>query len=251
MVAEREGEAPIIFDMGTGLRFYGQQLVDEAAPFSGSILLTHMHWDHVQGLPFFFPAHIPGAKVDIYGPSDEGRSFGEAFGGLMSPPYFPITPSDLGGGVEFHDVDCSDFAVGNAKVMARHVPHTGVTNGYRVEWDGASVAYIPDHQQPADPKSVAPGVLELCADVDVLIHDAQYTPEEFAQRSDWGHCTVDYAVEVAVQAGAKELVLFHHDPAHNDQWIDELLAGARDVAGSNPGLKVTAAAEGSTMELSA
>lgn len=250
VVAERDGEDPIIFDMGTGLRFYGQSLLGGTEPFSGSILLTHMHWDHVQGLPFFFPAHVPGANVDIYGPPDGGRNLKQVFEGLMSPPYFPITPDDLGGGVQFHDVECGDFALGSAKVKARPVPHTGETNGYRVDWDGASVAYISDHQQPDDPKSVHPNVLELCEGVDVLIHDAQYTPEEFTQRADWGHCTVEYAVEVAVQAGARELVLFHHDPAHDDRWMDELLEGARDVASPHPGLRVSAAVEGSTMELS-
>jgi phosphoribosyl 1,2-cyclic phosphodiesterase len=249
VVAQRDGEDPIIFDMGTGLRFFGQDLIDMEDAFHGSILLTHMHWDHVQGLPFFFPAHVPGSKLDIYGPPDGDRTFGEAFSGLMSPPYFPITTGDLGGEVTFHDVECAEFTLGTAQVMSRHVPHTGITNGYRVDWDGASVAYIPDHQQPDDTKSVHPGVLELCRGADVLIHDAQYTPEEFSQRSDWGHCTIEYAVEVAAQAGVKELVMFHHDPAHDDEWMGKLLAGARASAGAHTDLKVSAAAEGFTMEL--
>ena len=140
------------------------------------------------------------------------------------------------------------FSVGEARVLTRTVPHVGTTNGYRIEWGGVSVAYISDHQEPIGaPEAVADHVLELARDVDLLIHDAQFTPDEFAERSTWGHCTVRYAVEVARQSGARSLALFHHDPGHEDdevdllvaeagEWADEL--GVPNVFGASEGLRV-------------
>nr|MCS5665319.1 MBL fold metallo-hydrolase [Acidimicrobiales bacterium] len=164
--------------------------------------------------------------------------------------YFPICIRDLAGEIAFHDVDEISFEIGPAKVTARSVPHVGLTYGYRVDWNGTSVAYVSDHQQPVDePQRVADPVLELADGVDLLIHDAQFTPEEFAERSDWGHCTVDYALEVAHQAAARELVLFHHDPAHDDDTVDRLLAGAQERCSHLDVVDVSAAAEGHTISL--
>ena len=122
-----------------------------------------------------------------------------------------------------------------------------MTNGYRVELDGFTVAYLSDHQQPEDATSVAPEVLDLCEGVDLLIHDAQYTPGEFADRRDWGHCTVEYAVEVAARSGVGTLALFHHDPSHDDDMVDRLLAVATEAAGRRDIGEVIAAAEGLTI----
>ena len=182
---------PIILDLGTGLRLFGTQPID--GTFRGTALVTHIHWDHVQGLPFFPPVDRPGARFDIYGPTQDEGSLAEVFGELMCPPYFPIHFSELEGDVEFHDVTDEDLKIGTAKVMVRPVPHPGPTVGYRIEWDGVSVAYISDHQAPHELDTVADAVLELCDGVDLLIHDAQYTPAEFAMKSYWGHCTIDYA----------------------------------------------------------
>jgi ribonuclease BN (tRNA processing enzyme) len=130
-------------------------------------------------------------------------------------------------------------------VLTRAVPHVGATNGYRIEWAGASVAYVSDHQEPVgDGGYVAPQVLELCRDVDLLVHDSQFTPEEFAERSTWGHCTLDYALEVARQSGAKRLALFHHDPARDDEGIDAFVEKARARAVGCGVPEVFAASEG-------
>ena len=142
--------------------------------------MTHLHWDHVQGLPFCVPINREGAQLDIYGPPQEGLTLAEAFEEFMRPPYFPVRIGDLVGDIRFHTVDDTDFAVGDAKVRARYVPHVGATFGYRVEFAGISVAYISDHQQPLDGDSIAPEVLELADGADLLIHDAQFTTEEFA-----------------------------------------------------------------------
>ncbi len=199
----------------------------------------------MQGLPFFPPVDRTGARLDIYGPRQAEGPLGAVFGGFMRPPYFPVQFTDLRGDIRFHDVEDDDLEIGSAKVKVRPVPHNGPTVGYRVDWHGASVAYISDHQAPLDGSfHVDERVLELCDGVDLLIHDAQYTPAEFEEKKHWGHCTIEYAVLVAQQSGARKLCLFHHDPAHDDDTMDRLLAGAR-AEGARAGVdEVIAAAEG-------
>src|SRR3954449_13246929 len=242
---ESPGSEPIVLDLGTGLRYWGDTLPKDGS-FHGSALVTHLHWDHVQGLPFFVPADRPGARFDIYGPMQEGLSLEQAFEEFMRPPYFPVRFTDLRGDIAFHDLSDSDIVIGDAKVKVRSVPHVGITNGYRVEMGGAVVAYISDHQQPMDGSMDIPdSVVELCEGADILIHDAQYTPEEFAEKRHWGHCTVEYAVEVAKAAEVRTLCLFHHDPSHGDDFVDDMLVRAhqaRNGTGS-PG-EILAAAEG-------
>jgi phosphoribosyl 1,2-cyclic phosphodiesterase len=239
---------PIILDLGTGLRFFGEtQPLD--GTFRGHALVTHLHWDHVQGLPFCAPINREGAQLDVYGPPQEGLTLAEAFEEFMRPPYFPVRIGDLMGDIRFHTVDDTDFAVGDMKVRARYVPHVGTTFGYRVEHGGMSIAYISDHQQPLDGMSVAPEVLELVDGVDLLIHDAQFTDAEFAVKAHWGHCTIDYALHVAREAGARRIALFHHDPAHSDDEIDRLLEGARSRTSSMGPVEVMAAYEGLTVSL--
>ena len=223
---ESPGHDPIVFDLGTGLRQWGETLPHDGS-FHGHALVTHVHWDHVQGLPFFVPVLQAGSTFDVYGPPAADCSLGQCFETFVSPPYFPVSISDLPGTIRFHDAVDTEIGVGDAKVTIRSVPHTGLTNGYRVEQDGTTVVYISDHQMPDDPSAIADDVLELCDGADLLIHDAQYTPEEFEAKRDWGHCTVDYAVHVAAQSGAKRLALFHHDPSHDDPMIDCLVVGAR------------------------
>jgi phosphoribosyl 1,2-cyclic phosphodiesterase len=204
----------------------------------------------VQGLPFCAPLLAPGAELTVYGPADGERTFGEAFDQLMAPPFFPIRASQLSGDIRFATLGPGVVDIGGARVVVASVPHTGDTLGYRIERDGVAVVYVSDHQQPVDdPDHVDPAVLELCRGADLLIHDAQYTPEEFVLRSDWGHCTVDYAVHVAARAGVKALALFHHDPGHDDESVD-LLSLAAAEAGRDRGVRnVYAAAEGMTLSV--
>ncbi len=241
------GSDPIVLDLGTGLRFFGTgQPTDR--PFRAHALVTHLHWDHVQGLPFFAPLHRPGSRLDIYGPPQEGLSLAEAFEEFMRPPYFPVRVADLGGTIEFHTLVPDDVAIGDAKVRARYVPHVGATFGYRIELGSVTIAYISDHQQPLDGSNrVADEVLELADGVDLLIHDAQYTPEEFVEKAHWGHCTVDYALRVASEAGARRLALFHHDPGHTDEMVDEITRAAQDKAEALGIAEVIGAAEGLTI----
>ncbi len=139
--------------------------------------------------------------------------------------------------------------MGGISVKVRTIPHIGNTLGFRIEADGVAVAYLPDHQAPLDRNTVAEPVLDLCDDVDLLIHDSQYTEDEFVELFDWGHSTPAYAVHVATQAGAKRLDMFHHDPGHTDRQIDTMLRAARQVAQSMGKVEVNAAKEGGTFEL--
>lgn len=243
---EAAGEIPILFDIGTGLRYFGEGQPTDGS-FRGVVLLSHLHWDHVQGLPFFEPINCAGARLDIYGPEQEDGPLGEVFTGIMRPPYFPVTPHELRGTIEFHDCGDDEFEVEGRRVISRWVRHNGPTLGYRVEWNGWSVAYIPDHGPgtvPHDSDDHVPRrVTELCGDVDLLIHDAQYSPDEYEGKRHFGHSTVQYAVRVARETGARTLALFHHDPYHADVEIDRLLEAAIDVARGSD-LEVIAAHEG-------
>jgi len=260
VAVEAEGQAPILFDLGTGLRRYGLALMEEGRTgFRGSVLLSHLHWDHVQGLPFFVPLHCPDALVDVYGPRQADGPLGEVFGDMMRPPYFPIRPDELGGTLAFHDVDEDHFPVGTAKVRSRWIRHVGPTLGYRLDWNGVAIAYLSDHGQgcaglhgASDRRTddfIPDEVLELCDGVNLLIHDAQHTPVEFEQKRHWGHCTVDYALHVAKEAGVQCLSLFHHDPSHSDDMLDRLVRDARDLAAQRGVPEVIAASEGLRLEL--
>ncbi len=237
-------EDPIILDLGTGVRYLGDRLkaeqleaqrLDPAAPvkaFQGTALVTHLHWDHVQGLPFFVPLLNGEAELVVVGPAQEEGTLQEAVQSFVRPPLFPVDLHVLPGTVDFVETSDARLTCGSVEVLVRPVEHIGPTNGYRIDYEEGSVAYIPDHQQPIDGSmAVSDSVLELCRDVDVLIHDAQYDEEDFANKKEWGHSTVSYAVEVAVQAGARRLVLFHHDPSHSDDWVAQAVIRANEMAG--------------------
>lgn len=247
VVIDPDGFPPIVLDLGTGLRFFGLE-GSHPHPFSATALVSHLHWDHVQGIPFFGPLLTDESRLDLYGPVQEGSSLESTVKGFLSPPYFPVDLDQLPGDVEFHEVSPGSFEVPGAKVSAEWVPHVGPTLGYRIDCADVSIAYVSDHQQPGTgSRKVDPAVLALCEGVDLLIHDAQYDEFEFSMRSDWGHCTVAYAVEVAAQCGAAQLALFHHDPSHSDARIDELAAEAARL-GHHLGVPdVVAASEGLTI----
>lgn len=239
----------MICDLGTGVRYFGASV--EAAgrddPFTATALVTHLHWDHIQGLPFFSPILRPGASLDIVGPVQDDVSLEAAISAAVAPPMFPVPLADLPGQITFRELAKGCFSVGSAIVTVFPVPHVGPTNGYRIEADGASMAYISDFQQPLGDAPDIPGhLVEYCRGVDVLVHDAQYDQAEFDAKSTWGHCTVAYAVQVALAAEVGTLVLYHHDPLHDDDWIDRAVAEANDLAGGR--LEVLAAAEGLVLQ---
>jgi len=243
------GEATLFFDLGTGARYFGATQPQDGT-FRGTCLLSHLHWDHTQGLPFFSPLLYEGAQLDVYAPAQEdGRTVGEVIEAVIRPPLFPVTISQLPGEVRYHDVSDAEFMVGRVKVTSRLVPHVGPTLGYRIEFGGRSIAYLSDHQQPYDGSfSVSDGAREIAEGADLLIHDSQYTVHEFAQKATWGHCTIDYAVWLAQHCDVGRLALFHHDPSRTDVALDEL-ARCAVSAGSTRGLDVFAAYEGLTVDV--
>jgi phosphoribosyl 1,2-cyclic phosphodiesterase len=245
----REGEPPrLLLDAGTGIRRVPSLLGD--APFRGTVLLTHLHWDHVQGIPFFTAGDRDDARVVLAMPA-QGDPV-EVLAGAMSPPHFPITPHGLRGDWSFLALQPGRHEVEGFEVLAADLPHKGGrTFGYRIAGGGRSLAYLPDHgplgcgDGPDGLGARHGAALALARDVDVLVHGAQFTSAERTQAADYGHATVEYAAELAEEAGVRRLVLFHHAPARTDDAVDAIVAS---MAGRLP-LPAVAAAEGVTLEI--
>ncbi len=247
----RDGEVPrLVIDAGTGLRRVWRLL--DGLPFRGSILLGHLHWDHTHGLPFFRGGDDPDAEVDVYLPA-QGGDPEEVLARGMSPPHFPIRPSQLRGDWRFSALEEGEHMIEGFQVQAREIPHKGGrTFGYRISDGSAIVAYLSDHH----PYGLGPGpsglgeyheAARFLADgVDLLIHDAQYTAEEFPARVDFGHSAVEYAVGLAEVCGVGALLLFHHDPPRTDAEIDAILAGLNE-----PSVPVLAAIQDDILDLPA
>ena len=242
VVIEAGGE-PILLDLGTGLSGYARHL-EGRGPLRASALLSHYHFDHVQGLPFFTELDREGVRFTIHAP----RVSGDALAGLFRSPYFPVSPFAFRGKVEVVPRDEGHFFLerSGARCLARIVAHTDVAFGFRIEVDGVVITYIPDHQAPDDLVSFAPAALELADGADVLIHDSQYDDVQFAAKGDWGHSTYSYAADLAREAGAKKLVLFHHDPARTDVELFAIEAALR-TRYAPKGLEIAAAREGACL----
>ncbi|HEY7141281.1 MAG TPA: response regulator [Methylomirabilota bacterium] len=252
----------IVLDVGTGAHALGHALAETApAPRRGHILITHTHWDHIQGFPFFAPLFIRGNEWDIYAPGGLGQQLEVTLAGQMEYTYFPITLAQCGATIRYHDLGEGSFAIGTLQVTPRYLNHPALALGYRLEADGAVLVYAVDHEPhardragPAGGRGGSPAHredqrhVEWLAGADLVIHDAQYTVEEYPQRMNWGHTPAEWAVDYAVAAGAKRLALFHHDPQRDDAALDRLLETCRRrAAGSS--LDVVAAAEGQVLEL--
>ncbi len=245
-------EPPIVLDLGTGLRPLGHDLdarygIDQ--PVEVSAFLTHLHWDHIIGLPFCTPLLRDGGGMDVYGPPQEDGDLHALIDRVVKPPFFPVQMKELKGAIHFHEVSDDAVAVGSAKVLVRRVPHVGTTLGFRIDAEGRSLAYVSDHQAPDDRGTVDKAVLELCDGADLVIHDAQYTEDEFRAKATWGHSTISYAVHVAAEAGGRRLALFHHDPQHSDDFLDRLLDEAKADVDAGRLDAVISAEEGLVVDL--
>lgn len=220
-VTDAEGRQ-LILDAGSGIRPLGASTGEF---HRADVLLTHLHMDHVQGLPFYWPLLDPEAEVHLWGPVSTTKSLRERLAKYLSPPLFPVRVRDLAK-VYFHDVVPGQFNIGSIQITADLICHPGSTLGYRLEEAGSVLAYIPDHEPalggtrfPGDPAWTSG--FELAEDAGVLIHDSQYTDEEYDARVGWGHTSFSQLVDFARMTRARRLVTFHHDPSHTDSMLDE------------------------------
>jgi CheY-like chemotaxis protein/phosphoribosyl 1,2-cyclic phosphodiesterase len=257
----------IVLDCGTGAHELGRALVEgDQGPPRGHLLITHTHWDHIQGFPFFAPLFEAAGEWDIYAPGGLGKRLEETLAGQMEYTYFPVTLEQLDATVRYHDLVEGTFDIGRVRVTARYLNHPALTLGYRLEVGGASIVYAVDHEPHATHQAEGAGPraghddlpvhqedrrhVEFLADADLVIHDATYTSEEYPQRIGWGHSTVEYAVDMALAARARRLALFHHAPVRDDEAVDRLVAYCRErVRAVGLPLEVFAAAEGQVIEL--
>jgi phosphoribosyl 1,2-cyclic phosphodiesterase len=242
----------LVLDAGSGIRRLGFALAGGSERVD--LLLTHLHMDHIIGLGFFAPLRQPGRPVHIWGPASATMSLGQRLTRYLSPPLFPVRLRDLPCALELHEVPCGDFAVGDFTISAALVCHPDPAVGYRITTPGATLTYLPDHE-PAlgEPRSNLDGAwtsgYALAAGADLLIHDAQYTEEEYAPRTGWGHSTLAQAVAFGSLAGVRGLMPFHHDPTHSDEELDRMFAAA--MAALRPAFPVTPAVEGASFTLGA
>jgi CheY-like chemotaxis protein/glyoxylase-like metal-dependent hydrolase (beta-lactamase superfamily II) len=254
----------LILDCGTGAHGLGLALLATAPrPLRGHILISHTHWDHIQGLPFFLPLFEKGNEWDIYAPKGLDQHLEQTLAGQMQYRYFPVGLEQLGATIRYHDLVEGSFEVGAVHITTQFLNHPALCLGYRLEADGVSLVYATDHEPNAPLQADAePGSplmhkedrrhAAFLKQADLLIHDAQYTATEYPQKVGWGHSTVEYVVDVALAAEVKHLALFHHDPLRDDAAVDGLVQSCRErVAAVNGKLEVFAASEGLMLNVAA
>lgn len=246
----------VVIDCGTGAHGLGRSLLASGSPTRGHLLVTHTHWDHIQGFPFFDPLFAKGGDWDVYAPGGRARSLRAALASQMAPDHFPVTLDSGEGALRFHDIGEGAFRIGSIRVTSQYLNHPTLTLGYRLEADGCALVYASDHEPHALARSHhdAAAHLEdrrhvrLLEGADLVIHDAQYALADFPAKTGWGHSPVEGAVDYAIAARAGRLALHHHDPLRDDDGVDRLADAARSRA-AHAALEVFAAREGETIEL--
>ena len=251
----------VIIDCGSGLHGLGQALAGAKAVCKGHILISHTHWDHIQGIPFFAPFFKPENEWDIYAPKGLGQSVQDTLAGQMQYAYFPVRLDQMGAKIRYHELIEGDLQIADVRVKTRYMNHTALTLGFRLEADGSALVYASDHEPFQRHLASGKGEIlgqdrehcEFLAGADLVIHDAQFTLNEYADKVGWGHSTIDYAVAVCRAAGASRLALTHHDPLRTDDAIEQIVRNVRNDQrdGGTTALDVFAAAEGHLLELKA
>ncbi len=252
----------IVCDAGTGARELGVELMEREGPLHVHWFFSHMHWDHIQGFPFFTPVYVPGHRFTIYGVREGDTRFARLLSGQMRSAYFPVDFSDLRGNIEAEDLG-SDMQreVGGVFVRCFEQHHPGLSYGYSFEKDGVKVVYATDNEidmllrdpeqplrDPAALRQIPDDLVNFCKGADLLVCDAQYRDEDYPMRVGWGHPRATTVVDLAVRAGARQLALFHHDPMHSDDEVDELVATCRARAAAHGSdVFIFAAREGFTL----
>jgi len=251
-VEVRIGGEIILLDAGTGLRALGRSLLAEfkEQPLNLTILLTHTHWDHIHGLPFFGPIYEPGCRLRILGCEGTRKGLINALTGQMESTYFPVPFNKLPSNIEIEELKDFNFDIGPVCVRAMRANHPGLCVGYRLLTSDSLIAFFPDNEPRTGGNDRE--MIDFIGDADLLILDSQYDSKEYQRHRGWGHGCVDDSVMLALQSRVKQLSLFHHDPDHNDKRIDGLVRHARQlVAKRRATLQVDAAREGMTIKLPA
>ena len=263
----RSGPDILVLDAGTGIRELGLALATEfrARPPTIHLFVSHTHWDHIQGFPFFVPAYTPGTTLHIYGSSGRGRTLEGVLRGQMETDYFPVSLGDLVSSINVHEYAGEPFRIGEATVSATYLNHPGMTLGYRIERAGKSIVYATDHEPyratlEAGSRRAEEGkhygrtlddaFVEFVHGADLYIGEAQYTDEEYPAKVGWGHSSLSATVEVALQARVRALALFHHDPMHSDDIVTGMEVLAKElIAERGASIWCFAAREGQTVEV--
>jgi len=233
----RYGEQLLILDAGSGIRLLGQDLMEQAGgkELEGTLFLSHAHWDHIQGLPFFIPGYSEQNRFSIVSGPGKGAVLDQALRNQMSAPHFPVGFEQLRGFRPMAELNPGPNVIGELKVQTTELNHPGGCTGFRIEAAHGSLGYLPDHE-PWRPNAANAhaSLVQFLRGLDLLILDGQYTAEEYPHKIGWGHGCLPNTVELAIEAGVGRLVLFHHDPSRTDLQIDGMLAEARRLAaGSN------------------
>jgi phosphoribosyl 1,2-cyclic phosphodiesterase len=248
-VQGREGTL-LVLDAGTGIRPLGQSLPSKMDRVD--ILLTHLHMDHIQGLPFFTPLRRPGGEIHIWGPASTTLGLHARLQKYLSPPLFPVSVRELAARFHFHELPAHVIEIGEFEIKAQLIIHPNPTIGYRIESRESTVTYLPDHE-PALAGSTFPHDKEwtsgyrLAEGTDLLIHDSQYTDEEYPNRLGFGHSSIRHAFEFAKLSSVQHFAPFHHDPTHNDDTLDQMFKQTLEII--QPSFPVTPSREGLTIEV--
>ncbi|GAB4363934.1 MAG: MBL fold metallo-hydrolase [Calditrichia bacterium] len=263
-----------ILDAGSGIRELGKALVKEKKSIRAYIFISHFHWDHIQGLPFFRPAYVKGNKITIIGSDDTSLNLDQIIAFQMDPTYFPIAIQDMLAEIEFRSIKEETLEIEDVEIQTIYLNHPGYALGYRLNYNGNSLVYISDNEpfyhlntqnqfKNKQTKSLNLAdlfdnfvenkderLVQFCRGADILIHDTQYLPEEYLEKITWGHSPFNFTVDLAIRSQVKQLILFHHDPDHDDETVDRIEALSRKIINKRGiPLKCLAAREGMELQL--
>lgn len=235
------GDDKFIFDAGSGIRELGAEVM-RGRRRRIQLFITHTHWDHIQGFPFFTPAYVPGFEITVWGAELFGKDLRSVFRGQLDRDYFPVQMEDMNSTLEFRHLPTTPITTGDVNVSWEYSQHPGATVGYKIDINGLRIAWVPDneflqgyvgdpHEITRDHPLLAPyrKMIQFLSDVDVLIHEAQYTPEEYTAKIGWGHSSVSNACVLAKYAGIRRWIVTHHDPQHDDEFLERKLSITRRI----------------------